>query len=68
MFSGVDPPEVVKEDDVGSDLAADDVGFADSFLFTMMTVWTLASFFKLKLCSFSKSLYFLQFSRQIYSK
>ena len=37
MFSGVDPPEVVK-DDVGSDLAADDVGFADSFLFTM-TVW-----------------------------
>ena len=67
MFSGVDPPEVVKEDDVGSDLAADDVGFADSFLFTM-TVWRVFSIFKLKLCSFSKSLYFLQFSRQIYSK
>ena len=31
--------------ETGADLAADDVGFADSFLFTMMTVWTLASFF-----------------------
>ena len=67
MFSGVDPPEVVKEDDVGSDLAADDVGFADSFLFTM-TVWQVFSIFKLKLCSFSKSLYFCNFLVRLYSK